>query len=80
MLNYPKIVFDFAYDEYMKKRHCQKTARDVLRAFLANRKSRLPFDMLICNGNIESSGMQNFQAIYPNLMELSSLRFANGAA
>lgn len=72
MLNYPKIVFDFAYDEYMKKRHCQRTAREVLSAFLANRRSRLPFDMLICNGNIESSSMQNFQAIYPNLMELSS--------
>lgn len=72
MLNDPKIVFDFAYDEYMPKKSCHKTARDVLRAFLANRKSRLPFDMLICNGNIESSSLQHFQAIYPSLMKLSS--------
>lgn len=72
MLNDPQLVFDFAYDEFMSKKFSCYTAKHVLRAFASNRKNRIPFDMRICNGNMNTESMQHLQRIYPNLLELSS--------
>lgn len=70
MLKAPQLVFDFSYDEFMTRKFCNYTAKHVLYAFASNRKSRIPFDMIICNGNMDNPSMQHLHKIYPNLLEL----------
>lgn len=71
MFKDPKLVFDFSYDDSMTMKFCRYTAKHVMHAFGDNRKNQIPFDMHICNGNMESNSMQHLKQLIPNLTEES---------
>lgn len=67
MFNDQKLVFDFAYDEYMIKKFCHYTSSHFVRFFADNRQNNRPFDLHITNANSDGYCMQHLEALVPNL-------------
>lgn len=64
----PKIVLDCSYDDDMTKREAECTAKQLMLTFAENRINDDPFDLHICNANLDGACMRSLRRHIPTML------------
>uniref|UniRef100_A0A336M4X2 RNA (guanine-9-)-methyltransferase domain-containing protein 1 n=1 Tax=Culicoides sonorensis TaxID=179676 RepID=A0A336M4X2_CULSO len=65
----PKLVIDCSYDEHMVPREAKNAAKQLMLLFADNRLDVEPFDLHLCNANLNGFTMKTLNKHIPNLLE-----------
>lgn len=61
------LIFDCSFDNFMRPQDASDTAKQLTYGFSANRNHREPFDIHICNANIEGETIRALKKSIPTL-------------
>lgn len=62
-----KIIIDCSYDLHMQRKEAKNTAEQIKTCIMANRSHADPFDLHICNANLDGATMKSLENYLPNL-------------